>query len=396
MDDALRIVVLGLEWFALWLERSPLQVAWPVLFVLVFQVFLFVVHVLQWVSRGMFLRVACDYPVTTTKGSSPCKNRAIGEWHRCHQHGRRWQRRTDHHVVDPKLPRWQTIEREVRTERRDRYGEGSLRARSRSIGLLYHRGYARRPAEVKRLVPELIRDYRSRWRELSEQFRQWRSGQRVDSESVVRQSGAAAEVAIIREATQLALAVAAIGLVCVGLALILRRSPSQTALRIVTEYYAALLFFLAVSVTRHGVWGERQNKMLVPHADWLRRSLKESARAYGTAILCAWLLGTIGRSMGDIAEAMPAVIVWGGLALVVFWALAEEAEKEEQRRRRRRRRSRPRPRYYPSYLTAVVHIEARHPGRCASCGRRIQVGTRIGRVPEVGWCCSGCAPSPLG
>lgn len=110
MDDALRIVVLGLEWFALWLERSPLQVAWPVLFVLVFQVFLFVVHVLQWFSRGMFLRVACDYPVTTTKGSSPCKNRAIGEWHRCHKHGRRWQRRTDSHVVDPDLPRWQTIE----------------------------------------------------------------------------------------------------------------------------------------------------------------------------------------------------------------------------------------------------------------------------------------------
>lgn len=213
------------------------------------------------------------------------------------------------------------------------------------------------------------------------------------SESVVRRSGVAAEVAIIREATRAALAVAAIGLLCVGLALILRRSPPEdTTLRIITEYYAALLFFLAVSATRHGVWGERQNKMLVPHADWLRRSLKESARAYGTAILCAWLLGTIGRSMGDIVEAMPAVIVWGGLALVVFWFLAVEAEKEEQRRRRRRRRSRPRPRYHASYLTAVVHMEARYPGRCASCGGRFQVGTRIGRIPEVGWCCSGCAP----
>lgn len=259
--------------------------------------------------------------------------------------------------------------------------------------MLYHRGYARRPGEIKRLVPELIGDYRNRWRELREQFRQWRSGQPVVSESVVRRSGVAAEVAIIREATRAALAVAAIGLLCVGLALILRRSPPEdTTLRIITEYYAALLFFLAVSATRHGVWGERQNKMLVPHADWLRRSLKESARAYGTAILCAWLLGTIGRSMGDIVEAMPAVIVWGGLALVVFWFLAVEAEKEEQRRRRRRRRSRPRPRYHASYLTAVVHMEARYPGRCASCGGRFQVGTRIGRIPEVGWCCSGCAP----
>jgi hypothetical protein len=194
--------VLGLEWFALWLERSPLQVAWPVLFAFVFQVFLFAVHVLQWLSRRMFLRVACDYPVTTTKGSKPCKNRALGEWHRCHKHGRQWQRRTDHHMVDPDLPRWQTIERGVRRERQDRYGEGSLRARSRSIGLLYHCRYARRPTEVKRLIPEVIKDYRSRWRELHEQFRQWRSGQRVNSESVVRQSGVAAEVAIIREATR--------------------------------------------------------------------------------------------------------------------------------------------------------------------------------------------------
>jgi hypothetical protein len=84
MDELARIFVLGVEWFALWLERSPLHVAWPVLFVLVFQVFLFVVHVLQWFSRGLFLRVACDYPITTTKESDPCKNKTLGEWHRCH------------------------------------------------------------------------------------------------------------------------------------------------------------------------------------------------------------------------------------------------------------------------------------------------------------------------
>ena len=38
-------------------------------------------------------------------------------------------------------------------DRVDRYGEGMIRARSRSIGLLYYRGYARRPSEVRRLVP---------------------------------------------------------------------------------------------------------------------------------------------------------------------------------------------------------------------------------------------------
>jgi hypothetical protein len=87
--------------------------------------------------------------------------------------------------------------------------------------------------------------------------------------------------------------------------------------RVEDQYYAALLFFLAVSVTHNGVWGERQNRMLVPHDDWLCRSIKETARAYSLAILCAWLLGTIGRSLGDIVEAIPYVIVWSGLGLLI-------------------------------------------------------------------------------
>jgi hypothetical protein len=83
--------------------------------------------------------------------------------------------------------------------------------------------------------------------------------------------------------------------------------------------------------------------MLVPYDDWLRRSVKETTRAFGLAILCAWLLGTIGRSLGDIAEAIPSLIVWGGLGLLILAGVLDEMEKAERRyRRRRRRRSRPR------------------------------------------------------
>jgi hypothetical protein len=170
-------------------------------------------------------------------------------------------------------------------ERVDRYGEGMLRARSRTIGLLYRNGYARRPSEVRRLVPELIADYRNRWRELREQLRQWRSGDSSEADAVIRRSGVAAAVATIREATRVALVLAAIGLMCVGLALVLREHPlEKVGLRVTVEYYAALLFFLAVSITHNGVWGERQHRMLVPRDDWLRRSLKETARAFGVAI----------------------------------------------------------------------------------------------------------------
>ena len=130
---------------------------------------------------------------------------------------------------------------------------------------------------------------------------------------MIRRSGVAAAVATIREATKVALVVAAIGLMCVGFSLVLRENPAEkVGLRVTVEYYAALLFFLAVSVTHNGVWGEHQNRMLVPRADWLRRSLKETSRAFGYA------------------------------------------------------------------------------GRCASCGNKVRAGMRIGRVPEVGWCCSRC------
>jgi hypothetical protein len=68
-----------------------------------------------------------------------------------------------------------------------------------------------------------------------------------------------------------------------------REPIGQVSLRVTVEYYAALLFFLAVSITHNGVW-RAPERMLVPHDDWLRRSIKETARAYGLAVLCAWLL----------------------------------------------------------------------------------------------------------
>jgi hypothetical protein len=115
---------------------------------------------------------------------------------------------------------------------------------------------------------------------------------------------------------------------------VLRENPSEKVfLRVTVEYYAALLFFIAVSVTYSGVWGERQDRMLVPHDDWLRRSVQETARAYGVAILCAWFLGTIGRSLGDIVEAIPYVIVWSGLGLLILAGVLKEIEKAERRDR---------------------------------------------------------------
>lgn len=71
MDELLRIFVLGVEWFALWLEHSPLHVVWPVLFVALFQAFLSVVHrspvVRPWHVPADCLRLPSD----DQQGSSP-------------------------------------------------------------------------------------------------------------------------------------------------------------------------------------------------------------------------------------------------------------------------------------------------------------------------------------
>ncbi len=335
---------LGLEWFALWLERSPLHVAWPILLALVFQVIVIVVHGFVWFSRGMFLPVPCDYPRTTSRGRGPCKNRTFGEWHRCHLHRRSWRRRTDSHQVDPTLPRWQTIVRGVRKERDDIHGEGFVRSRSRSIGVLYRAGFARKPAEVRRLLPELIADYRHRFIELLEQFQRWRSGRRQEETDV--RSGVSTAVWTVRASTQFALIVVLLGMACVAFVLVMRLQRSPTVgLRLTIEYYAAFLFFLGVSVAKNGIWGERRQRVLVPREDWLRRSWRETAGSFGAAIVLAWIVGTIGRSLGDIVEALPTVIVIGGWLLLASLPV----DRRSSYRRRRRRRSRPRRRRQGSW-----------------------------------------------
>ncbi|SRR6266498_1650964 len=332
--DIFRILVLGLEWLALRLERSPLHVAWPIVLALVFQLALVVVHVLVWWLRGMVWPIRCDYPDSTSRGHQPCKNLTFGEWHRCHVHRRAWQRRSDHHLVDPTLPRWQTIERGARVDRQDTHGSGLLRRRSRPIGVLYHQGFARRPREVRGLLPQLYHDYRQRLVELRGQYRQRRAGASPGRErpAATQPTGVAGATFIARDATRLALLLVVVGLLCLAIALIARiRVPQEAALRVTAEYAAALLFFLTASIIKNGVWGARIGRVMRPRADWLDQSQTETLRSYGVMILLAWLGGAIGRSLGDVRDLLPHVVVAGAVLLLLLTS-------PRPRRRRRRRR----------------------------------------------------------
>ena len=122
--------------------------------------------------------------------------------------------------------------------------------------------------------------------------------------------------------------------------------PAPPAAHLIIEYYAALLFFFAVAVARHGVWGERRQGTLAPHDDWMRRAIRETAGLYAAAIVCAWLIGTIGRSLGDFTEVLSGYFLLGGLILFVVWVATLDETPGRRRGRyysgyrpRRRRRA---------------------------------------------------------
>jgi hypothetical protein len=335
LADISHILVLGLEWVALWLERSPLHVAWPIALALAFQIALLAVHALVWWLRGTIWPIRCDYPDTTTPGRQPCKNRTLGEWHRCYRHRRVLKRRTDRHVVDPTLRRWQTKKRGARVDRDDIQGGGLVRGKSRSIGVLYYQGFARWPRDVRGLLPRLYRDYRQRLLELRAQYRQWHGGAAPAQTATTRRTGVSGATFVAQEATKLALTFLAGGLLCVAMALIARTyAPEETALRLTDEYAAALFFFFTASIIKNGVWGVRTDRVLQPRADWLDQARTETISSYVVMILLAWLAGTIGRSLGDIQDKLPSAVVLGAVLLLLL-----TNPKPSRRRSRRRRRA---------------------------------------------------------
>jgi hypothetical protein len=221
LGDLLRVAVAALERFALFLERTPLGPFWPVGFVIVFYLLASALSVVVWVWRGRVWPVPCDYPRTTTRGRQPCRNRVFGEWSRCHLHRRRWTRATDNHQVDPTLRRWQTIRRGKTVERTDLEGSGFVRRQSNLIGVLYYKGFARPPQDIRRLVPQLVRDYRVRLLELWAAFQQQRHHRgQVDQQP--RHAGASVLAPGVVACTQFILLVLAAAFAIVIVAVLLR------------------------------------------------------------------------------------------------------------------------------------------------------------------------------
>jgi hypothetical protein len=324
LGDILRVAVVALERFALLLEGTPLGPLWPIGFLLLFQLLAFVLSVFVWVLRGRVWPVACGYPMTTTRGSKHCGNKVFGEWKRCHLHRRTWRRATDSHVVDPTLRRWETIRRGVKVERTDLTGSGFVRRQSNLIGILYRKGIARPPRDVLGLAPQLVRDYRQRFRELKVGFQQWRRGVRP-SQKQSRQASASGLLPSVIHCTQFILLVMAIAFVVVIVAAVLRSvRPNDVTARVVAEYVSAFLFFLGASAFRGGILGHRvRPRAWEPEADWLPRAWREATATFFIMLVTAWGYAAFNAVKSEIPG-------W----LVAFAFLMMLTSKPHKRRRR--------------------------------------------------------------
>jgi hypothetical protein len=261
-----------------------------------------------WWARGAVWPINCGYPETTT-GRGPCHNDVLGEWSRCRVHRRRgWFRRTDSHVIVD-LRRWQTIDHDGRVvERQDVGGSGFLRQHSERIGLLYYRGWARPPKDIRRLLPVVIEDYRYR-------FAQLRASWRPPPRGLRRSRATSVALDDVIVASQLIAGLLLIGLAFIGAAgLMNSRAPQYETTRAILEYAAVFFLYFAVVTFKHGVVGRRQgNGKVVPVPDWMQRSWVEAGSTFGVMVLFALASVFVVVVVYPVALVATALYVWSRL-----------------------------------------------------------------------------------
>src|SRR5665647_908070 len=143
--------VRALALLARWLGAVTAPVPWPIVVALAAVPVLLVLRFVVWFLRGTAWPVRCKHPVTTVRssGDSACRSLVAGEWRYCRHHNR-WYRNSRGQVVDPKLPRWQTVVSGKVIDRTDVGGVGA------SASLLFYRGFARRPSQVWEALPAVL------------------------------------------------------------------------------------------------------------------------------------------------------------------------------------------------------------------------------------------------
>jgi hypothetical protein len=284
--ELFRLFAEALALFAKWLDRV-FHIPWPLVLALFFLPVVGALDVGVWYLRGMVFPIRCGY--LTVHGRKRCKRMTAGEWHKCWYHGKRRLRRTDQHLVDPSMRRWQTG---LQEDDRGKFvktvgvvGRGFLSKRSYRDTLLYHQGFARPPMDVRKIVPDVLDDYKSR------AVDRWASLRSLGLRGLMpltdrgsQQIATSHVLPGVINATRLTLALVALGLLLVGVSIAV-----PPTVKMFPEYFAAFLFTFALAFTLFGI--------LKAEPDWRSKGRQVDSRLHARCNL-VWLCWIV-RRRGD-------------------------------------------------------------------------------------------------
>jgi hypothetical protein len=304
--ELLRLFVQALALFATSLDRW-FRIPWPLPIAVLFLPVLAVLYVIVWYLRGMTFPISCGYIKVGEKGR--CSRPALGEWHKCRYHSKRRLRKTDRHLVDPDMRRWQARLHEANPTEAAVTGRGFLSMHSHRDTLLYHHGFARPPQDVFKIIPPVLHDYKSlvveRWTNLKSLGLR---GLIPVTDKGSRQVTTSHVLPGVIHATRLTLVIVALGLGLVGVSIVV---PS--VISVILEYGATFLFVIALAITRAGIWRAEQK--------WLRLASGEALKWIAWFTFFATASGLIGLYAGgvkDFADKIAEVIF---NALILLFAI---------------------------------------------------------------------------
>lgn len=291
MVDPLYLFARALNLFGAWLDKvSPIP--WPLAIAALLPLYAMSLSIFVWYMRGMFWPLTCGYP---TVRKSWCRRLTAGEWHRCWYHGSWRFRKTDKHHIQPKLRRWETLDKNGKpVEREDVWGIGFLQLRPRcAMTPLYYKGFAKRTGDVLRYVPDLLNRIKVRLHERRQDFRQLRKEKaqgsaELGSPATPGESILSEKLPTVVKSTQVTLLFAMLGLTLVILAVFLDMGTKQPI-----NYASALAFCAAGAFALEGIWRAERH--------WVSLAVVNTAKWYGPFLIIAIVGGFIdmgGRALG--------------------------------------------------------------------------------------------------
>lgn len=308
--------VRALALLARWLGAVTAPVPWPIVVALAAVPVLLVLRFVVWFLRGTAWPVRCKHPITTVRssGDSACRSLVAGEWRYCRHHNR-WYRNSRGQVVDPKLPRWQTVVSGKVIDRTDVGGVGA------SASLLFYRGFARRPSQVWEALPAIWLEWHQSMRVAFARLR----GREVPPEAATNSAAVAAGPTqeeqnryrgVHLRAVQADQALNTLkGLLPVALLVTAGSVLVPSQFTDLTEYVALLLLWVVVEIARCGLLRAPGGE------DWRRQAVKGSFKAFAVvlvvALTCtaldAYVIPFVRETVEASGEVVSAAPPWGGL-----------------------------------------------------------------------------------